>query len=40
VFEQNVYDVRKVQRNTLYLQNGDGIRISGTFRIYRPQPRE
>jgi hypothetical protein len=39
VFEQNVYNVRLVKRNTLYFQNGNGIRISGQFIIYRPQPR-
>ena len=40
VLEQNVYNVRKVKRNTLYLQSGRGIRVTGTFRIYRPQPRD
>jgi hypothetical protein len=39
VFEQNVYNVRTVKRNTLYFQNGNGIRVSGQFIIYRPQPR-
>ena len=39
VFEQNVYDVRLVKRNTLYFQNGTGIRVSGQFNFYRPQPR-
>ena len=39
VFEQNVYNVRRVQRNTLYFENRPGIRISGQFHFYRPQPR-
>jgi hypothetical protein len=39
VFEQNVYNVKTVKRNTLYFQNGNGIRVTGQFIIYRPQPR-
>ena len=39
VFEQNVYGVRRVKRNTLYFESGNGITVSGRFTFYRPQPR-
>ncbi len=38
VYEQNVYNVQAVRRNTLYFERGDGIRITGSFQFYRPQP--
>jgi hypothetical protein len=39
VFEQNVYGVQLVKRNTLYFVGREGVRISGSFRYFRPQPR-
>ena len=39
VFEQNVGDMKRVMRRTLYFQNDNGITVTGQFKFYRPQPR-